>query len=79
LTYSVLGSYSAWLRAARHFFAPQAERLLCGTVGEAEYHRFLVCLMAICVLLGGSVFALGYLLIAGITLNELWLKREIPT
>ena len=31
---------------------------------------------AICVLLGGRCFALGYLLIAGITLYELWLKQE---
>jgi len=31
------------------------------------------------VLLGGYVFALGYLLIAGITLYELWLKREAQT
>jgi hypothetical protein len=29
------------------------------------------------VLLGGSVFALGYLLIAGIALYELWLQREV--
>jgi hypothetical protein len=41
--------------------------------------RFVWQHFAIGVLLGGFVFALGYLLIAGITLYELWLKREAQT
>jgi hypothetical protein len=48
-------------------------------IGGMWLTRFVWEPLAICVLLGGSVFALGYLLIAGITLYELWLKREIPT
>jgi hypothetical protein len=38
--------------------------------------RFVWPPLAILVLLGGSVFALGYLLITGIAVYELWLKRE---
>jgi hypothetical protein len=32
--------------------------------------------LAVLVLVGGSLFALGYVLIASISLYELWLKRE---
>jgi hypothetical protein len=48
-------------------------------IGGMWLTRFVWEPLAICVLLGGSVFALGYLLIASITLYELWLKRETPT
>jgi hypothetical protein len=48
-------------------------------IGGMWLTRFVWDPLAICVLLGGSVFALGYLLIASITLYELWLKRETPT
>jgi hypothetical protein len=38
--------------------------------------RFVWPPFALLVLLGGSLFALGYLLITGIAVYELWLKRE---
>jgi hypothetical protein len=48
-------------------------------IGGMWLSRFVWQPFAIGVLLGGFVFALGYLLIAGITLYELWLKREAQT
>ena len=48
-------------------------------IGGMWLTRFVWEPFAMVVLLGGYVFALGYLLIAGITLYELWLKREAQT
>jgi hypothetical protein len=45
-------------------------------IGGMWLTRFVWEPFAICVLLGGSIFALGYLLITGIALYELWLKQE---
>jgi hypothetical protein len=46
-------------------------------VGGMWLTRFVWSPCALLVLLGGSVFALGYLLIAGIAFYELWLQREV--
>ena len=46
-------------------------------IGGMWLSRFVWEPFAVCVQLGGSIFALGYLLIASITLYELWLKREV--
>lgn len=46
-------------------------------IGGMWLTRFVWSPFAILVLLGGSVFALGYVLIAGIALYEIWLKREV--
>jgi hypothetical protein len=48
-------------------------------IGGMWLTRFVWEPFAVFVLFGGYVFALGYLLIAGITLYELWLKREAQT
>jgi hypothetical protein len=48
-------------------------------IGGMWLTRFVWEPFALCVLLGGWVFALGYLLIAGITVYELWFKRETQT
>jgi hypothetical protein len=45
-------------------------------IGGMWLTRFVWEPFAILVLLGGSMFALGYLLITGIALYELWLKQE---
>jgi hypothetical protein len=45
-------------------------------IGGMWLTRFVWEPFAILVLLGGSIFALGYLLITGIALYELWLKQE---
>lgn len=45
-------------------------------IGGMWLTRFVWPPFAILVLLGGSVFALGYLLIAGISLYQLWLTKE---
>src|SRR6266480_3506087 len=45
-------------------------------IGGMWLTRFVWPPCAFLVLLGGSVFALGYLLIAGIAFYELWLQRE---
>jgi hypothetical protein len=45
-------------------------------IGGMWLTRFVWESFAIFVLLGGSIFALGYLLITGIALYELWLKQE---
>jgi hypothetical protein len=45
-------------------------------IGGMWLTRFVWEPFAVCVLLGGSIFALGYLLITGIALYELWLKQE---
>jgi len=46
-------------------------------IGGMWLTRFVWSPCALLVLLGGSVFALGYLLIAGIALYELWFQREV--
>jgi hypothetical protein len=46
-------------------------------IGGMWLTRFVWSPCALLVLLGGSVFALGYLLIAGIAFYELWLQREV--
>jgi hypothetical protein len=46
-------------------------------IGGMWLTRFVWPPYALLVLLGGSVFALGYLLIAGIAFYELWLQREV--
>jgi hypothetical protein len=46
-------------------------------IGGMWLTRFVWSPCALLVLLGGSVFALGYLLIAGITFYELWFQREV--
>ena len=48
-------------------------------IGGMWLARFVWQPFATLVLLGGSVFALGYLLITGIAVYELWLKREVHT
>jgi hypothetical protein len=45
-------------------------------IGGMWLSRFLWQPLAVLVLVGGSLFALGYVLIASISLYELWLKRE---
>jgi hypothetical protein len=45
-------------------------------IGGMWLTRFVWAPFATVVLLGGSVFALGYLLITGIALYELWVKQE---
>jgi hypothetical protein len=45
-------------------------------IGGMWLTRFVWEPFATFVLLGGSVFALGYLLITGMALYELWLKQE---
>ena len=46
-------------------------------IGGMWLTRFVWPPCAVLVLLGGSVFAFGYLLIAGIAFYELWLQREV--
>lgn len=46
-------------------------------IGGMWLTRFVWQPFAVLVLLGGSLFALGYVLIASISLYELWLKKEI--
>ncbi|MGH7830630.1 MAG: hypothetical protein ACREP8_10680 [Candidatus Binatia bacterium] len=46
-------------------------------IGAMWLTRFVWQSMAALVLVGGSVFALGYLLITAISLYELWLKKEV--
>jgi hypothetical protein len=46
-------------------------------IGGMWLTRFVWSPCALLVLLGGSVFALGYLLIAGIAFYELWLQQEV--
>jgi hypothetical protein len=46
-------------------------------IGGMWLTRFVWPPLGILVLLGGSMFALGYLLITVITVYELWLKREV--
>src|SRR5712692_11827782 len=46
-------------------------------IGGMWLTRFIWSPCAFLVLLGGSIFAFGYLLIAGIALYELWLQREV--
>jgi hypothetical protein len=46
-------------------------------IGGMWLARFVWPPCAILVLLGGSIFALGYVLIAGISCYELWLKKEV--
>jgi len=46
-------------------------------IGGMWLSRFVWQPCAVLVLLGGSVFALGYLLITGIALYEIWLKPEV--
>ena len=46
-------------------------------IGGMWLTRFIWSPCALLVLLGGGVFALGYLLIAGIAFYELWLQREV--
>jgi hypothetical protein len=48
-------------------------------IGGMWLTRFLWPPLASLVILGGSLFALGYLLIAGISLYELWLRKEAST
>jgi hypothetical protein len=48
-------------------------------IGGMWLTRFVWQPCAVLVLLGGSVFALGYLLITGIALYEIWLKPEAHT
>ncbi len=38
--------------------------------------RFVWPPLSVLVIIGGSVFALGYVIIAAVSLYELWLKRE---
>jgi hypothetical protein len=45
-------------------------------IGGMWLTRFVWEPFAILVLLGGSLFALGYVLITSISLYEIWLKRE---
>jgi hypothetical protein len=46
-------------------------------IGGMWLTRFVWQPLGVLVLLGGSIFALGYLLIAVIAVYELWLKREV--
>ena len=46
-------------------------------IGGMWLSRFVWEPFAVLVLLGGSLFALGYVLIAGIALYDMWLKREM--
>ena len=46
-------------------------------IGGMWLSRFVWQPCAVLVLLGGSVFALGYLLITVIALYEIWLKPEV--
>jgi len=46
-------------------------------IGGMWLTRFVWSPFAVLVLLGGSLFALGYLLIAGIACYELWFQREV--
>jgi len=48
-------------------------------IGGMWLTRFAAPSFSVLVIAGGSLFALGYTLIALITLYELWLKKEIPT
>ena len=48
-------------------------------IGGMWLTRFVWPPCAALILLGGSIFALGYLLIAGIAVYELWLQREVRT
>lgn len=48
-------------------------------IGSMWLTRFVWQPFAALVLLGGSVFALGYLIITTVCLYELWLKKEIST
>ena len=47
-------------------------------IGGMWLTRFAAPSFSVLVIAGGSLFALGYTLIALITLYELWLKKEIP-
>jgi hypothetical protein len=46
-------------------------------IGGMWLARFVWPPCAVLVLLGGSLFAVGYLVIAGIALYELWFQREV--
>jgi hypothetical protein len=46
-------------------------------IGGMWLTRFVWPPLGVLVLLGGSTFALGYLLITVIAMYELWLKREV--
>jgi hypothetical protein len=46
-------------------------------IGGMWLTRFVWQSFAVLVLIGGSMFALGYTLIAGISFYELWLKKEV--
>lgn len=46
-------------------------------IGGMWLTRFVWEPFGVLVLLGGSLFALGYVLIAGIALYDMWLKREV--
>src|SRR6266705_5864417 len=47
-------------------------------IGGMWLTRFAAPSLSVLVIAGGSLFALGYTLIALITLYELWIKKEIP-
>jgi hypothetical protein len=47
-------------------------------IGGMWLTRFVWPPLGVLVIIGGSLFALGYVLITAISLYELWLKREVP-
>jgi hypothetical protein len=46
-------------------------------IGGMWLTRFVWAPLAAVVLVGGTLFAIGYLLIAGVSLYQLWLKKEV--
>ena len=71
----LFSSLSEWLKAvivALPFLGTMLD------IGGMWLTRFVWAPCAILVLLGGCLFALGYLLITGISVYELWLKQERP-
>jgi hypothetical protein len=68
--FSALGEWKKAVIVALPFLGTMLD------IGGMWLTRFVWEPFAILVLLGGSMFALGYLLITGIALYELWLKQE---